>query len=202
MKSILAAVIAFGAFSLSPALAQDHHPNGGGSHGAPHAPTGAAHRGGSFGNEHRPAIRTVHTSRTTHAHPHAVTVHRRTTMTTRSGRTTVHNVRTVSSHRNVTPAGAHRHVANIRALHRNFTAPRRFHNGAYARPAGWYAHRWAYGERLPSGWYGRDYWIVNFSLFGLVYPPYGYEWIRVGDDAVLVDVYTGEIIRVEYAVFF
>jgi Ni/Co efflux regulator RcnB len=102
----------------------------------------------------------------------------------------------------MTPAVAHRHVANVRALRRNFAAPRRFHHGAYVRPAGWYAHRWVYGERLPGGWYAHNYWIVDFSLFGLITPPYDYEWIRVGDDALLVDIDTGEILRVEYGVFY
>jgi len=111
-------------------------------------------------------------------------------------------MRNVSLSRHMRPAGTHRHIANVRALRRNFTAPRRFHHGAYVRPAGWYPHRWVYGESLPSGWYGQNYWIVNFSFFGLIYPPYGYEWIRVGDDALLVDIDTGVILRVEYGVFY
>lgn len=168
---------------------------------------------GSFHNNHRPAVRTVHT--TVRVHPHATTVHRRTTVThghvTAVHHTTARSVHAVSTHRHVTPAVAHRHVtpavahrhvANVRALRRNFTAPRHFHHGAYVRPAGWYAHRWVYGERLPGGWYGQSYWIVDFSLFGLITPPYDYEWIRVGDDALLVDIDTGVILRVEYGVFY
>jgi Ni/Co efflux regulator RcnB len=206
MKQTFGLLIAFGALMFSPAMADDNHPHGGVSHApAPHAPGHAAFHGapprmgGSFRTEHRPPIRTVHTSRTVHVHPSHATVVRRTTAVTRAHHVTVRNV---SVHRHVTPATAHRHVTNVRALRRNFTAPRRFHHGAYVRPAGWYSHRWTYGERLPGGWYGHNYWIVNFSLFGLVYPPDGYEWIRVGDDALLVDVDTGEIVRVEYGVFY
>jgi Ni/Co efflux regulator RcnB len=34
-------------------------------------------------------------------------------------------------------------------------------------------------------------------------PPWaGYEWVRYGNDALLVDVDTGEIIRVEYDIFY
>ena len=33
-------------------------------------------------------------------------------------------------------------------------------------------------------------------------PPYGYVWVRYGDDALLVDVDTGEILRVVYGVFY
>ena len=48
----------------------------------------------------------------------------------------------------------------------------------------------------------RDYWISDFALYGLMEPWPGYEWIRVGDDALLVDIETGEVIRVEYGLFY
>ncbi len=49
---------------------------------------------------------------------------------------------------------------------------------------------------------GRDYWIGNYVSFGLIGPPDGYQWVRVGDDALLVDVDTGEVLQVEYGVFY
>jgi Ni/Co efflux regulator RcnB len=85
----------------------------------------------------------------------------------------------------------------------NIQAPRRFHVAvAYARPAGFYVHRWTFGERLPVAFYARDYWITDFAVYGLMPPWPGYEWIRVGDDALLIDVETGEVIRVEYGLFY
>jgi hypothetical protein len=33
-------------------------------------------------------------------------------------------------------------------------------------------------------------------------PPYGYEWVCYGDDALLVNVYTGEILQVVYGLFY
>src|SRR5262249_39927266 len=156
---------------------------------------------------HRPSFSTVHRHTTMHVteHRHGTVYRTRVhTVTTGHRATAARHVTTthrMTTSRNLRPAVSRR-TARVRELRRNFTAPRRFHNGGYVRPAGWYSHRWVYGETLPVGWYGRSYWIVNFSLFGLVYPPVGYEWIRVGDDAVLVDIYSGEIIRVEYAVFF
>ena len=151
--------------------------------------------------EHRPAPSAAHRHTT-----YVVTEHRHATVY----RTHVHHVTTshhvvTSHHVSADAQCASRSpciTRNVRALRRNFTAPRRFHHGAYVRPSGWYAHRWVYGERLPVGWYAHNYWIVDFSLFGLVYPPDGFEWIRVGDDALLVDIDTGEIIRVEYGVFY
>jgi Ni/Co efflux regulator RcnB len=98
----------------------------------------------------------------------------------------------------------HRSVAVLRSFHRNFTATHRYHFGAvYSRPHGWYSHRWVYGESLPGGWYGQDYWIPNYAMFGLIDPPdEGYQWVRVGDDALLVDTDSGEVLQVEYGVFY
>ncbi len=87
-------------------------------------------------------------------------------------------------------------------FHQNFTAPRHFHAGAYRRPAGWYSHRWVFGEFLPAAFWARDYWLVDFMDFGLPPPPYGAVWVREGNDALLIDQDTGEIITVEYGVFY
>jgi len=91
-------------------------------------------------------------------------------------------------------------VMKVRA---NIQAPRHFHvTVAYRQPAGFYVHRWTFGERLPIAFYARDYWIADFALYGLMAPWAGYEWVRVGDDALLVDVETGEVVRVEYGLFY
>jgi Ni/Co efflux regulator RcnB len=97
---------------------------------------------------------------------------------------------------------SHANHADFSALHRNFNAPHRYHAGAYHRPQGWYSHRWSYGERLPSAFFARNYWLTDFVAFGLIPPPPGCVWVRYGEDALLVDEYTGEVIRVEYGVFF
>lgn len=114
-----------------------------------------------------------------------------------TNRNTVVNGRVFGNNR-----GLPRAAINFRVYRRNFNAPRRFRFGVYNRPNGWYAHRWVYGERLPGGWYGRNYWIPNYVNFGLVGPPDGYQWVRSGDDALLVDVDTGEVLQVEYGVFY
>ena len=48
----------------------------------------------------------------------------------------------------------------------------------------------------------RDYWLTDYYAYDLMAPPYGYEWVRYGDDALLVNIYTGEILQVEYDVFY
>ena len=85
----------------------------------------------------------------------------------------------------------------------NIRAPHRYHfNRVYVRPAGWYAHRWVYGERLPRAFFAADYFILDFAGFGLMTPWAGYQWVRYGNDALLIDVETGEVIRVEYDLFY
>jgi Ni/Co efflux regulator RcnB len=84
-----------------------------------------------------------------------------------------------------------------RAVH----ARHRFHVGVYRRPHGWYSHHWAIGNRLPRGWFARDYWITDWALYGLWAPIDGLVWVRVGPDAMLIDPDTGEVVGVEYGVF-
>lgn len=87
-------------------------------------------------------------------------------------------------------------------FHQNFNAPRHFHVGGYRRPPGWYPHRWSFGEFLPAAFWARDYWLTDYMDYALPPPPFGAIWVRVGDDALLIDQDTGEIITVEYGVFY
>ena len=87
------------------------------------------------------------------------------------------------------------------AYQHNFQAARSFHIGPYHRPAGWTAHRWGYGEILPRAYWAAPYILADYWLFALEVPPAGYEWVRDGNDALLVNTDTGEILQVEYGVF-
>ena len=87
------------------------------------------------------------------------------------------------------------------AYQHNFQAARSYHIGPYRRPAGWRAHRWGYGEILPRAYWGPQYVIGDYWLFALEVPPAGYEWVRDGADALLIDTTSGEILQVEYGVF-
>jgi len=86
------------------------------------------------------------------------------------------------------------------AYQHNFQAARSFHIGPYHRPAGWTAHRWGYGEILPRAYWAAPYILADYWLFALEVPPAGYEWVRDGNDALLVSTDTGEILQVEYGV--
>ncbi|WP_423602139.1 RcnB family protein [Sphingomonas sp. MS122] len=63
----------------------------------------------------------------------------------------------------------------------------RWHAG-WKAPGGWGAYRRPVrGWTLPSYWIGGGFWISDWSSWGLSSPPYGYNWVRYYDDAVLVD---------------
>lgn len=83
----------------------------------------------------------------------------------------------------------------------NYQAARTFKIGPYHPPAGWTAHRWAYGQILPRAYWASQYILADYWLFALEVPPTGFEWVRDGSDAILVNTATGEILQVEYGVF-
>lgn len=63
----------------------------------------------------------------------------------------------------------------------------RWHAG-WKAPGGWGGYRRPVrGWTLPSYWIGGGFWISDWSSWGLSSPPYGYNWVRYYDDAVLVD---------------
>jgi len=52
------------------------------------------------------------------------------------------------------------------------------------------------GERLPEAYWGRQMLVRNWRRAGLPPPMYGHNWVRTGDDFVLVSVNTGIIAQV------
>ena len=91
---------------------------------------------------------------------------------------------------------------DLRQYERNSNAQHRFRFGGYERPRGWYPRRWTFGEFLPQLFWSQNYWLNDFSDFGLPYPPPGCVWVRDGDDALLIDRYSGEIVQVVYGLFY
>jgi Ni/Co efflux regulator RcnB len=95
------------------------------------------------------------------------------------------------------------HNSAFDALRRAFNAPHHYrYRGAYNRPNGYYAHRWTFGEFLPALFFGSSYWINDYGYYDLAEPPAGTVWVRYGDDALLIDRYSGEVIQVEYGIFY
>jgi len=94
---------------------------------------------------------------------------------------------------------------NWSQYHRAFNASHRFQfrGGArYVRPSGWYYRRWTFGDYLPGLFWASNYWINDWNYYDLMPPPAGTVWVRYGDDAVLIDRYSGEVIQVEYSIFY
>ena len=77
----------------------------------------------------------------------------------------------------------------------------RLHFGLYSDPFGWDYFRYGTGWRLWPSYYGSSYWLHDPWEYRLP-PAYGpYRWIRYHDDALLVNIYTGEVADVIYDFF-
>lgn len=201
MKRFAIAALAAALLAASPAMAADRQH--GGNHPAAHANRPAMHAHRPAAHARAPAMhrRSLRTS------GHRTVRHRRVNRTVRhvarhAAHRTVHReVRHAVNHavgRREHRAVAHRYAKVRRAVH----ARRRFHAGVYHRPRGWYRRHWVIGQRLPRAWFARHYWIGDWSIYGLWAPIDGLIWVRVGPDAMLIDPVTGEIIAVDYGIFF
>lgn len=82
-----------------------------------------------------------------------------------------------------------------------YRSQQRYRYGFYRPPIGFYAHSWGFGEYLPRGWYGSDYLVNDWWSYELPYPPPGYDWVRVGGDALLIDSYSGRVVQVVRNIF-
>ena len=73
--------------------------------------------------------------------------------------------------------------------------------GRYYDPFGYGYRRFSIGLTLGSGYYGNNYWLNDPWQYRLP-PAYGpYRWVRYYNDALLVNVYSGEVADVIYGFF-
>lgn len=79
---------------------------------------------------------------------------------------------------------------NYRNRHRST-----FHLGIYYDPFGYNYQPFGIGFQLAPAYFGQNYWI-DPSMYELPYPPPGAQWVRYWNDAVLVDMYSGQVIDV------
>ena len=75
-----------------------------------------------------------------------------------------------------------------------------FHVGIYFDPFGYGYREFGIGYRLQPVYFGQQYWI-DPAMYGLPFPPPGAQWVRYWNDAVLVDMYSGEVIDVIHDFF-
>jgi len=92
-----------------------------------------------------------------------------------------------------------RHWFNPDQWRRSYWAQHRYRT-PYRHQPGWYTQTWIFGDFLPNGWYSHNYYL-DWWRYSLPMPPIGAEWVRVGDDALLVDTWSGEVLSVYYDLF-
>jgi Ni/Co efflux regulator RcnB len=199
-----AAILAFATAASAQAPGDHRDDHGNGSHAAPqHA---AAPQTRAVPQQHaaptpRAVPRTVHASEDNRgANNRGEHRNNRSSLNTNAS-----SINPTSRHGNNGATSANNHGApnpNYIQYHRNVTASHPFHAQAYGRPSGWYSHRWTYGEFLPSLFWAQNFWLNDYNDFGLMPPPPGTVWVRDDSDALLIDRYTGEVIEVEYNVFY
>jgi Ni/Co efflux regulator RcnB len=71
-----------------------------------------------------------------------------------------------------------------------------FHLGIYYDPFGWGYQPFSIGYRLWPNYYSSNYWINDPYEYRLPYAPPGTQWIRYYNDALLVDMYSGQVVDV------
>jgi hypothetical protein len=85
---------------------------------------------------------------------------------------------------------------NYRNQHRS-----RFHLSLYYDPFGWGYQPYSVGWRLWPNYYSSNYWINDPWQYRLPYAAPGTQWVRYYNDALLVDMYTGQVVDVLYNFF-
>ena len=76
-----------------------------------------------------------------------------------------------------------------------------FRLGIYYDPFGWNYQRYGIGWRLWPSYYDSSYWLNDPYMYDLPYAPWPYKWVRYYDDALLVNVFTGQVVDVMYDFF-
>lgn len=91
----------------------------------------------------------------------------------------------------------------------NWQSYRNYNRDIYRLPRYYAPYGWSYGYRrfaigytLNSILFDQRYWISDPYYYRLPEAYYPYEWVRYYDDALLVDVETGEVIDVVYGIFY
>ncbi|WP_425231086.1 RcnB family protein [Sphingomonas sp.] len=71
-----------------------------------------------------------------------------------------------------------------------------YRGSAYAGPRGYRYRPVTVGFRFAPSYYGRNYWVNDWSRYRLARPGYNQQYIRYGNDVVLVDIRSGRVLRV------
>ena len=77
-----------------------------------------------------------------------------------------------------------------------------FRRGGYAGPRGYRYRPVTAGYRFAPEYYGRNYWVNDWQRYRLARPGYGQQWVRYGNDVVLIDLRSGRVATVFNAFFY
>jgi Ni/Co efflux regulator RcnB len=85
---------------------------------------------------------------------------------------------------------------------RTITTTKHYQDGAFVGPTGYVYSRYELGATMPRELLTDDSLVLKrYSAYDLKAPPSGLSWIRVGDDALLVDRNSGEVVETDYDLF-
>ncbi len=70
----------------------------------------------------------------------------------------------------------------------------RYRGPVYAHPRGYDYRAWGVGNRVPNVYFSNRYWIGNPGYYRLPPPFPGTRWVRVGFDALLIDLRAGVVV--------
>lgn len=76
-----------------------------------------------------------------------------------------------------------------------------FNLGFYYDPFGWNYYPYSIGYRMWPSYYSSSFWLNDPWQYRLPYAPPGTRWIRYYDDAILVDMWSGQVLDVIYDFF-
>ena len=77
-----------------------------------------------------------------------------------------------------------------------------FRRGGYAGPRGYRYRPVNVGYRFAPEYYGRNYWVNDWQRYRLQRPGYGQQWVRYGNDVVLIDLRSGRVATVFNSFFY
>ena len=76
-----------------------------------------------------------------------------------------------------------------------------FSIGFYSDPFGWNYRPWSIGSYMYPSYYDQNFWLDDPWQYRLP-PAYGpYRWVRYWDDALMVNIYTGQVVDVIHNFF-
>ncbi|MCL6684785.1 RcnB family protein [Sphingomonas alba] len=76
-----------------------------------------------------------------------------------------------------------------------------FSIGFYSDPFGWNYRPWSIGSYMYPSYYDQSFWLNDPWQYRLP-PAYGpYRWVRYWDDALMVNIYTGQVVDVIHNFF-